>query len=69
MAAPLPPLPMDGGLEGDEALEGGPEDMDVPALGEELDPQFAADASEAFPDMDDAQLAALQRAVLGLLGR
>lgn len=66
MAAPMPPLPME-----DMDLEAvGPEDMDVPAPGaEDIDPQFAADISEAFPDFEDAQIAALQRAVLGLLGR
>lgn len=65
MAAPLPPMPMDMDLEGSA-----PEDMDVPATGsEDLDPQFAADISEAFPDLEDAQISALQRAVLGLLGR
>lgn len=66
MAAPLPPM-MSG--EADfEAEE--PMDMDVPGeMPDDLDPQFAADISEAFPDLDDSQLAALQRAVLGLLGR
>jgi hypothetical protein len=58
---------------GDE-LEGapveGPEDLDAPLAGlEDLDPQFAADVSEALPDLSDEQIAALQRAVLGLLGR
>ncbi len=68
MAAPLPPLPMDD-MDFDADTEG-PEDMDVPATGsEDLDPQFAADISEAFPDLEDTQLAAIQRAVLGLLGR
>jgi hypothetical protein len=66
MAAPLPPLPME---DMDFEAEG-PEDMDVPAPGgEDIDPQFAADISEAFPDLDDAQISAIQRAVLGLLGR
>lgn len=65
MAAPLPPLPME-----DMDLEAaGPEDMDVPMGDEDIDPQFAADISEAFPDFEDNQIAALQRAVLGLLGR
>lgn len=32
-----------------------------------LDPLFANDAAEAFPDADDKQLAALQRAILGLI--
>lgn len=59
----LPPMPMDEPLEG-------PETMDVPAPGaEDVDPQFAADISEAFPDLEDSQISALQRAVLGLLGR
>lgn len=35
----------------------------------ELDPMFAADVAEAFPDLDDAQITALQRAVMGLIGR
>jgi hypothetical protein len=35
----------------------------------ELDPQFAADAAEAFPDLDDKGLYALQRAVQGLMVR
>jgi hypothetical protein len=35
----------------------------------ELDPQFAADVAEAFPDLDDAQLTALQRAIQGLVMR
>lgn len=66
MAAPLPPLPME---DMDFEAEA-PEDMDVPAPGsEDIDPQFAADIAEAFPDFEDAQIAALQRAVLGLLGR
>lgn len=64
MAGMLPPMPMD-----DAPLDG-PEDMDAPAPGaEDLDPQFAADVSEAFPDFDDKQIAALQRAIMGLLGR
>jgi hypothetical protein len=54
----------------DESLEGdGPEAMDAPAPADDVDPQFAADVSEAFPDLDDNQISALQRAVLGLLGR
>lgn len=65
-------------FDSDEDLEGSDmdmEDMDMeePLPGEEdlsadLDPMFAADVAEAFPDLDDAQIAALQRAVLGLLG-
>ena len=44
--------------EGAELADEGPADVD---------PMFAADVAEAFPDLDDAQIAALQRAVLGLL--
>lgn len=64
MPPEMPELDMP--LEGDEE----PADMAMgtDALGE-LDPQFAADAAEAFPDLDDAQLTALQRAVQGLIGR
>ena len=54
----------------DESLEGdGPEAMDAPAPADELDPQAAADFSEAFPDLDDSQMLALQRGILGLMGR
>lgn len=67
MAMP-PEFPMgDEPLEGDDlALE---EDPMAVEEGGELDPQFASDVSEAFPDLDDAQLSALQRAVLGLMVR
>lgn len=64
-----PEMPLDLGAESDADMAA-PDDM---AMGEdalgELDPQFAADAAEAFPDLDDAQLTALQRAVMGLIGR
>ena len=68
----LPPIDMSAELEGaepepefddemeDEALEEAPVDDGV-------DPMFAADISEAFPELDDAQIAAIQRAVLGLI--
>lgn len=65
MAAPLPlddnePLeaeePMDDGM-GEETLE----------ADNGVDPMFAADMAEALPDLDDAQVAALQRAILGLI--
>lgn len=57
------------GLEAEEPVED-----DMPLDGEEpledtgVDPMFAADVAEAFPELEDAQIAALQRAVLGLLG-
>lgn len=52
----------------DEMLEGEPL-FDAAEEGGELDPQFAADVSGAFPDLDDAQLSALQRAIMGLIVR
>jgi len=72
----LPPIDMSAELEDTEETgepeEGSLEDMDEDmAEGEgvssDLDPMFAADAAEAFPDFDDAQLAALQRAILSLI--
>lgn len=68
----LPPIDMSADLEEsapdmedeDELEDGSLEDEGVSS---DLDPIFAADAAEAFPDFDDAQLAALQRAILGLI--
>lgn len=67
MAAPLPPIDLSGELEADasEPLDEAGPATEVPA---DLDPMFAADAAEAFPDLDDAQLLALQRAIRGLMG-
>lgn len=56
---------------GDDLFSAGPaeaaEGEDALALGEadetELDPMFAADASELFPDLDDDQLAKLQKLI------
>lgn len=50
--------------EGDSELE---DDMPEDEVDHGLDPMFANDAAEAFPDADDKQLAALQRAILGLI--
>lgn len=66
------PLPLDDNepLESeDEPMEGELEDDSEAAdpMDSGIDPMFAADISEAFPEMDDAQVAALQRAVLGLI--
>lgn len=64
----LPPIDMDDELEADD--ESAPEDELEPAEGEapaDVDPLFAADVVEAFPDLEDTQIAALQRAVLGLI--
>lgn len=66
MPPEMPELDMP--LEGESEDDMGEMAMGTDALGE-LDPQFAADAAEAFPDLDDAQLTALQRAIQGLLGR
>jgi hypothetical protein len=70
----LPPIDMSADLEEstpdleaeDEMLED-EEALDDEDMGSDVDPMFAADIAEAFPDMDDAQMAALQRAVLGLI--
>lgn len=63
------PLPMDdeGDLEDSEPVD--PEDSEpVDIEGDSgVDPMFAADIAEAFPDLEDAQIAAIQRAVLGLI--
>jgi len=70
----LPPIDMGAELEDETApeedtdldLDLEDEDLEAEASGD-LDPMFAADVAEAFPDMDDTQIAALQRAVLGLI--
>jgi hypothetical protein len=63
MAAPEP-LELE-----EEALEEEPMgDEEATEVDTGIDPMFAADVSEAFPDLDDAQVAALQRAILGLTG-
>jgi len=67
----MPPIPMDPGMD----LEGAPDEQgpDESAAADEyessVDPQFAADCEQAFPDFTDEQCAALQRAILGLIGR
>jgi hypothetical protein len=60
MAAPMPPIDV-GGMD----LEG-PADT-ANETDTDLDPQFAADASEAFPEMSDQQLSALYRAIMGCM--
>lgn len=60
----LPPLPVEGELEGpDEEL---PLEDDLEGT-EELDPMFAAEAELAWPDADEDQLMAIQRAIRSLL--
>lgn len=60
----LPPIaPPDDDLDSDN--DG---DTDANPTDGDLDPQFAADASQAFPDLSDDQLKSLQQAILGLLG-
>jgi hypothetical protein len=58
----------DAPLEGDDEMALDEEPMAVDEGGE-LDAQFAADISAAFPDLDDAQLSAVQRAIMGLIVR
>lgn len=62
----LPPI------DADEELEAEEESLEAEPLPEEPaeempDAMFAADVAEAFPDLDDAQIMALQRAVFGLI--
>lgn len=62
----MPPLEMGGELEGD--IEDPTLTGEMPLEPDDsLDPMFAADISEAFPDLDDDQLIALQRAIRGLM--
>jgi hypothetical protein len=66
MAAPaLPALEMGGDLEGADPMT--PPEESLEPMQEELDPMFAADVNEAFPDLEDSQLIALQRAIRGLM--
>jgi hypothetical protein len=66
----LPPIDVNEDLEADTEAEP-MDDLEDEAMPEDMpsdvDPMFAADVAEAFPDLDDAQMAALQRAVLGLI--
>lgn len=66
----LPPIDVDEDLEAPEEADPMDDLGDEPLEPEgspDVDPMFAADVAEAFPDLDDAQMAALQRAVLGLI--
>jgi hypothetical protein len=67
----LPPIDVGGDLEDDVPSDEGEElddDLEDEAMADDgVDPMFAADISEAFPDLDDAQIAAVQRAVLTLI--
>lgn len=63
----LPELDMDEDLEADTELdEVEDEDAELEPSGD-VDPMFAADMEETGLTMSDAQLAAFQRAVLGLI--
>lgn len=64
----LPPIDTDDDLEAEDEEMPLEDEAEGEAPAEAPDPMFAADVSEAFPDLDDAQLLALQRAVLGLIG-
>lgn len=65
----LPEIDMNDDLEADDELPGDPdlEDESPEEDAGDVDPMFAADVSEALPDLDDNQVAALQRAILGLI--
>jgi hypothetical protein len=67
MAAPLPDLegPLEPGDSPDEETGEG-DSLDMTG---ELDPQFSADFAQAFPDLDDDQLVAVQRAIMGLVSK
>lgn len=67
----LPPLDTSAPLDDSEPApndpnEGGFEDSDSGSS--EVDPMFAADMDETGLDLDDKQMASLQRAILGLMG-
>jgi hypothetical protein len=66
----LPELDMSDDLEAegelDDLEDGGDEPLPEDASAD-VDPMFAADLEETGLDLDDAQAAALQRAVLGLI--
>jgi hypothetical protein len=67
----LPPIDMAGEFEDDIPADDGEEldeDLELePTADDGVDPMVAADLSEAFPELDDAQIAAVQRAVLTLI--
>ncbi len=65
----LPELDMNDDLEADTELEGDPDLADESATEDsgDVDPMFAADMQDTGLDLDDAQLAAMQRAMLGLI--
>lgn len=61
----LPPIEDSGDLEAPaEPLEDDGEALETDGT---LDPMFAADIAEAFPELEDGQIMALQRAMLGLI--
>lgn len=63
----LPPIDSDEDLEAVEGFDGEGMDDEGALEPEAPDPMFAADITEAFPDLEDAQIMALQRAMLGLI--
>lgn len=68
----LPPIDANEDLEAEDTeLSGFDEGMDDEGALEPIedapDPMFAADVAEAFPELEDAQIMALQRAMLGLI--
>ena len=63
----LPPIDTDTDLEAEDTEAPLEDELEGEPPAEAPDAMFAADVSEAFPDMEDAQIMALQRAVLGLI--
>lgn len=63
----LPPIDTDSDLEAEDEEAPLEDDLEGEMPAELPDPMFAADIEEAFPDLEDAQILALQRAMLGLI--
>lgn len=63
----LPPIDTDTDLEAEDTEAPLEDELEGETPEEAPDAMFAADVSEALPDLDDAQIMALQRAVLGLV--
>jgi hypothetical protein len=65
----LPELDMNDDLEADTEQPGDPDlaDENTEDPSEDVDPMFAADMQDTGLDLDDKQLAALQRAILGVM--
>lgn len=63
----LPPIDTDQDLEAEDTEAPLEDDAEGEMPAEAPDPMFAADIEMAFPDLEDDQIMALQRAMLGLM--